>query len=434
MPEIHYTKKRRGNAQGGKQNRVPEKPYWGQIDEPMSEEETEQDSNERKDPVEAKEETENPSRTSNFVPRSRRRKRPLSKTGTPDEGEEVGDSLSKVSSPSSDKKASPGRFTLNSASSVSNDERQGSLVPKLESLLSEINATLDLQKQQKQAGKQSIEVGMEHQQSLIERMEKICQRQERALERSESNSQELKQEVVSLKASIRKFQNEQRSNDERIKKLEDRLAESQQQERAYATQLLELTNSKRKYDEALRQRDIQIQAMGEKYDSLKCTYQTRVSEMRGSQADLKQFESENRELKSLWKQVKSENRELKSLCEQVENENRELKMLWKRQAEESDDSSTLVHASPSRRDKKPAESPRRSPRQSKAELPANIVTTYSADIVPSSDNMKKSSRRGYKTGNFSSRSSRARLKGSIPSFDCLAGDRLGEPIITIDSD
>ena len=102
--------------------------------------------------------------------------------------------------------------------------------------------------------------------------------------------------------------------DERIKKLEDRLAESQQQERAYATQLIELTNSNKNYDEALRQRDIQIQAMGEIYDSLKCTYQTRVSEMRGSQADLKQVESQNRELKSLWKQVKSENRELKSLC------------------------------------------------------------------------------------------------------------------------
>lgn len=399
MPEIHNPpKRRRGNASiTGRQMRVPEKPYW-------------EDFNDVEEPAEQKEdlmqmkETATPSRSgaNAITPRSRRRKRPLANVVTFADQGDVGDSLSKVTSPP--------RLSVTSPRAHSNEEKKestyeandmGQVMPKLERLLSGIQATLDSQKSEK-------DDRIKQQQSLIHRIENICERQERALEetlsklaQSEASHQDFKRELVSLKASFQKLQKERHNEDDRLKSLESRLAESQEQERSYAAKLLELTNGKRSLEATIRKRDAQIQAMSETNDSVKYTYQTRVSEvqetLRKTRAELKRVNDENQELKDLWSRQKPQD----------------------------------VKVSPSsRRVRGPAD---------RQKMGRDLLTAFSTDIVPSSSDLRRKSYKpkvAYKTGSTSNRSSRAKLKGNIPSFDCLADDRLspGQPFVTIDSD
>jgi hypothetical protein len=87
MPEVHCNKRRRGIAGTGKQTRVTETPYWGDFQEVEKEEDsisdyekeaTSQKSNSVSIPTTKTKTTSTSTNKANFVPRSRRRKRPSS--------------------------------------------------------------------------------------------------------------------------------------------------------------------------------------------------------------------------------------------------------------------------------------------------------------------------------------------------------------------
>lgn len=359
MPEVYYGKRRRGTAGiTGIQNRVPEKPYWEDLDD-------DGDNNETGLKSPAKTNSAGPTDSDTNCgglkdrarARSRRRKRPKiqSKSGSaepkigstlPDDDSEIKDDADYTTLDTPALTSSVPTFQEGGASPLEPQQHHTApdipqpglqvmqQLPTVERMLTEIHATLKSKfplavhdsasnNNRESTGGSIIDstddchAKQTRSDLSFQRLESLCQQQAELLKaanakldkiESSRNAeiQGLAQAVGELKSTVLSFDNQQAADPaskEQMEALKLHLEESKKRESLLCEENVELSNVNKRQESMITHRDSRIQDYLVTSSRANFTYQNRITELsnaiKQSQLKVHALETENQQYKSL---------------------------------------------------------------------------------------------------------------------------------------